>query len=125
MKKIIASCILSAAIIGVHGMASAADPIKSQYKADVASADADYKTGKEKCKPMKGNDKDVCQKEAKATHETAIAKAKENRKMKDAHKDMAETKNDQQYKVAKEKCDAMSGAEKDKCVTAAKVDHAK
>jgi hypothetical protein len=48
MKNIIATCILSAAIVGIHGVASAADAVKAQYKADVAAADADYKTAKAK-----------------------------------------------------------------------------
>jgi|SRR5450830_991790 len=120
MKKLIATCILTAAAFGAHSLANAADPVKSRYKADVATADADYKTAKAKCKPLKGNEQDVCQKEAKAAHETAVADAKAKRKTTDAKKDAAKTTNDADYKVAQEKCDALSGAEKDKCQTAAK-----
>ncbi|EJL91323.1 hypothetical protein PMI16_01636 [Herbaspirillum sp. CF444] len=125
MKKIIATCILTAAAFGAHSLASAADAVKSQYKADVAAADADYKTAKAKCKPLKGNEEDVCNKEAKAAHETAIADAKAKRKTTDANKDAAKTTNDADYSVAKEKCDALKGAEQDKCQTAAKAKYGK
>lgn len=125
MKKFIATCILTAASFGAHSLANAADAVKSQYKADVAAADADYKTAKAKCKPLKGNEQDVCDKEAKATHETALADAKAKRKTKDANKDAAKTTNDADYQVAIEKCDALKSAEKDKCTTAAKAKYGK
>lgn len=125
MKKFIATCILTAASFGAHSLATAADAVKSQYKADVAAADADYKTAKAKCKPLKGNEQDVCEKEAKATHETALADAKAKRKTTDANKDAAKTTNDADYKVAIEKCDALKSAEKDKCTTAAKSKYGK
>ena len=125
MKKFIAAYILTSAALGAHGLASAADAVKSQYKADVASADADYKTAKAKCKPLKGNEQDVCKKEAKAAHETAVADAKAKRKTTDAKKDAKKTSNDAEYDAAKEKCDAMSGAMKDKCQADAKVKYAK
>lgn len=120
MKKLVATCILTTAMLGAHTLASAADAVKSQYKADVASADADYKAAMAKCKPLKGNEEDVCKKEAKAMHKTAIADAKAKRKSTDAKKDAAKTSNDAHYDAAKEKCDAMSGAEKDRCQAAAK-----
>ena len=125
MKKFIATCILTAASFGAHSLATAADAVKSQYKADVAAADADYKAAKAKCKPLKGNDQDVCEKEAKATHETAVADAKAKRKTKDARNDAKKTSNDAEYSAAKEKCDALSGADKDKCQTAAKSQYGK
>jgi len=121
MKKLIATMVFGVATIGLHGGAFAADPVKSQYKADTAQADSDYKAAKKKCNPMSGNDKDVCQKEAKAAHESAIADAKAKRKNTDNNKDARKDKSDANYDVAKEKCDAMSGDAKDKCVADAKV----
>jgi len=76
MNKIIATLVFSAATLGMHSAAMAADPVKAQYKAAVASADADYKEAKAKCDPLKGNEKDVCMKEAKGAQKTAIANAK-------------------------------------------------
>ena len=83
-------------------------------------ADANYAVAKEQCDDKKGNDKDVCVKEAKATHEKALADAKLNKKVSSAEKDAAQDKRDADYKVAVEKCDAMSGDAKSACVKAAR-----
>lgn len=126
MKKIIATVIFTASAIGLCSTSAfAADATKAQYKADVSKADADYKMAKKKCGPLSGNDKDVCQKEAKAAHESAVADAKVKRKDMDASKDAQKDKNAANYDVAKEKCDAMSGDAKDKCVAQAKSKYGK
>jgi hypothetical protein len=85
---------------------------------------------------MKGNDKDVCVKEAKAQYTKAKADAKVDRvasdtsqnamkKTADARKDAAEDKRDAEYKVAVEKCDSLAGAAKDTCVRDAKARYGK
>ncbi|TWC62412.1 cell envelope biogenesis protein TolA [Herbaspirillum sp. SJZ099] len=125
MKTIIATMIFGAAAIGMQGAAFAADPNAAQYKADKARADADYKMAKKKCGPLRGNDQDVCEKEAKAAHESALADAKAKRKNAEADKDARKDKNDANYDAAKEKCDAMSGDAKDQCKAAAKSQYAK
>ncbi|HVO90376.1 MAG TPA: hypothetical protein VMV45_17700 [Casimicrobiaceae bacterium] len=109
---------------------------KARYEARVARADADYDVAKEKCDDLKGNDKDVCVKQAKAQHTRAKADAKVAKtanetshdaavKTADARRDAAEDKRDAEYKVAAEKCDAMSGAAKDQCVKNAKARYGK
>jgi hypothetical protein len=109
---------------------------KARYDARVAQADADYDVAKEKCDDMSGNQKDVCVKEAKAAHTKAKADAKVARadsdasrkaseKRADARKDAREDTRDAEYKVAVEKCDAMSGAAKDQCVRNAKAHYGK
>jgi hypothetical protein len=109
---------------------------KARSDARVAKADADYDVAKEKCDDMSGNQKDVCVKEAKATHTKAKADAKlaraENKattvaanKRADARQEAREDTRDAQYKVALEKCDAMSGAAKDQCVKDAKAHYGK
>jgi hypothetical protein len=45
-------------------------------KIAIAKADADYDVAKEMCDDKKGNDKDLCVKDAKAAHAKAIADAK-------------------------------------------------
>jgi hypothetical protein len=101
-----------------------------------AKADAAYDVAKEKCDDLKGNDKDVCVKQAKAAHTKARAEAKVEKvdnktamksadKRADARKDAREDTRDAQYKVAVEKCDAMSGAAKDQCVKDAKAHYGK
>ncbi len=60
-------------------------------------------------------------KEANAAHVKATADAKAKRKSGEAMADAHEDKNDANYKVAKEKCDAMSGDAKDACIRDAKM----
>ena len=109
---------------------------KARNDARVAKADAAYDVAKEKCDDMAGNQKDVCVKEAKAAQTKAKADAKvanvsnkaaqnSAEKQADARKDAREDTRDAQYKVAVEKCDAMSGARKDACVKNAKVQFGK
>ena len=95
--------------------------IKNQYNATVDQAEADYKIASEACKSRQGNDKDVCMQQAKATRDKAKADAKATLKSKDAMADAQETKMSADYKVAKEKCDAMSGDAKDTCISSAKL----
>jgi hypothetical protein len=45
-------------------------------KVAVAKAEAEYEVAKERCDDKSGNDKDICQKEAKATEAKAKAAAK-------------------------------------------------
>jgi hypothetical protein len=125
MKFTITELFVVVALSGFAFTAQAADSNKTQrdadYKATVAQADADYKTAKEGCKARDGNDKDVCMKEAKAAHVRTTADAKAKRKAGAAMADAREDKNDANYKVAKEKCDAMSGDPKDACIRDAKM----
>jgi hypothetical protein len=104
---------------------------KAREAARIAHADAAYAVAKEKCDDLAGNQKDVCVKEAKAAHVKATADAKVDRVAADTHataaektaaarRDAAEDKRDADYKVAIEKCDAMSGTAKDTCVSNAK-----
>ncbi|MBC3907133.1 hypothetical protein [Undibacterium umbellatum] len=93
---------------------------KNHTKAAIDVADAEYALAEEKCDDKSGNDKDVCKKEAKAAQKIAIADAKAGKKIFDAKVDAATTANDANYKVAIEKCDAMSGPSKDACVSTAK-----
>jgi len=109
------------AVGSVNAASTAERDRKNEYKATVARADADYKAAKDACKPKQGNDKDVCLKEAKAEHVKAVADAKAQLKSKNAKADAREDTMVAQYKVAKEKCDALSGDAKDQCVKDAKL----
>ncbi len=83
-------------------------------------AEADYKVAKERCDDKTGNDKDVCVKVAKAAMVKAKADAKATKKGTEARMDASKDKREADYKVAAEKCDAMSGDAKDGCVRQAK-----
>jgi len=109
---------------------------KARENARLARAEAQYNVAKEKCDDMKGNDKDVCVKEAKAQYTKAKADAKVDRvaadtsqnamkKTAEARKDAAEDKRDAEYKVAVEKCDSLAGNAKDTCVRDAKAKYGK
>ncbi|MDB5799920.1 MAG: hypothetical protein JWL63_859 [Rhodocyclales bacterium] len=88
-------------------------------------AEIDYKVAREKCDALKGNDKDVCVKEAKASKVSAMTDAKTNKAVYDSKGKSAEVKNDAEYAVAREKCGALAGAAKDKCVAEAKLNYGK
>ena len=83
-------------------------------------AEADYEVAKERCDDKAGNDKDVCVKEAKAAMTKVQADAKATQKGTEAKMDASKDKRDAEYKVAAEKCDAMTGDAKSACVKAAK-----
>jgi hypothetical protein len=93
---------------------------KDQNKILVAKAESAYSVAKEKCDDMKGNDKDVCVKQAKAVEIKALADAKMGKQIGEAKTDAAQDKRDADYKVAAEKCDALTGDAKASCMSAAK-----
>jgi hypothetical protein len=120
-EAICAGVLCMFAMGSVNATSTADRDRKNEYKAAVARADADYKAAKDACKPKQGNDRDVCMKEAKAEHVKATADAKAHLKSKAAVADAREDTMVAQYKVAKEKCDALSGDVKDACVKDAKL----
>lgn len=93
---------------------------KAQTAALIAAADADYAVAKAKCGAKAGNDMNVCVEEAKAAQTKAVAEAKANKKVSDARVEAREDTREADYKVAAQKCDALSGADKDSCVSTAK-----
>ena len=94
---------------------------KDGAKVPVAMADSSYAVAKEMCDDKAGQAKTLCRTEAKATHTKALADAKMNKKVAAARTDAAEDKTDANYKVAVEKCEAMSGDPKTACISAAKI----
>jgi len=93
---------------------------KAATDALIARADAEYAVAKEKCDDFAGNAKDVCVKEAKATFTKAKVDAKANGKVSVVRKDAAQEKRDANFAVAKERCDALAGEAKTRCVNDAK-----
>lgn len=93
---------------------------KALASARKSEADADYAVAREKCDSLAGNAKDVCLKQAKAGQTNAVANADKQLEITKANADAREERADARYKVALAKCDALAGAAKDDCVTAAK-----
>ena len=125
MNSLLATLLATAA-----GASFAVAPAQAQtqdaagYRDAVQKVSADYKTASAKCDAMKGNDKDVCMAEAKATRargeSQAVAKYENNES---ARSHAREKVADADYDLAKEKCDARNGADKDSCMDNAKSVH--
>jgi hypothetical protein len=109
---------------------------KARENARVAHAQAKYDVAIEKCDDLSGNPKDVCVKEAKAglvkgkadakvDRVTAVTRQEASTKQVEARKDASADKRDAEYKVAIEKCDALAGPAKDRCVSTAKAHYGK
>jgi hypothetical protein len=121
--------------------------LRTQYTVQVVKAEAAYDIAKQKCDDLAGNPKDVCVKEAKAaltaskadanvqmktTSANATANDKSAKANAAASKEVAEVRADAsadkraaQYKVEKEKCDALAAGAKDNCLTQAKANFGK
>ena len=89
-------------------------------KVTKAKIDAAYSVERERCDDQSGNGKDVCIKTAKATRDKALADLKMGKTVAAARADATDAKRDADYKVAAEKCDALSSDAKAACINAAK-----
>ena len=121
---------LATASIAALFAASGAFAATTMSKADHATAkeriSAEYKTDKAACAKFSGNEKDVCQEQAKGKEKVARAELTYNDsgKMSDANK-LAVVKADTAYSVAKEMCEDKAGNVKGVCKTEAKATHTK
>ena len=91
-----------------------------QTKLFEVMAKSAYAVAKEQCDDQAGNAKDVCVKEARAVEVRALADAKLGKQIGEARKEASMDKNNANYQVALEKCEALAGAAKDACVATAK-----
>lgn len=91
-----------------------------QMKVHEARVETEYDVAMVRCDDKAGNDKDVCQQQAKAAKTKANADVKSSQKVGEARKDAAMDKRDASYKVEAEKCDALAGDAKSSCIAAAK-----
>jgi hypothetical protein len=106
---------------GAQAQSTSARQVKN---ADQDRIEAEYKAARERCDPMQGNAKDICQKEAKGKEKVAKAEleAKTNPTAANQRK-VQEAKADVAYDVAKERCEDRKGNDKDVCVKDAKAAH--
>jgi opacity protein-like surface antigen len=88
-------------------------------------ADTAYDVAKEKCDDQTGNTKDVCVQQAKTTHTKALADLKMVKDVNSAAKESTDDKRDAEMKLAREKCDALSGDAKSSCLDTAKQQYSK
>jgi hypothetical protein len=87
----------------------------------VTQAKADYLVAKERCDDLAGNAKDVCIKEAKAVEKKSLANVGTGQPMGPTKNKAASEKLEADYKLALEKCKALAGDPKTRCVASAKV----
>lgn len=115
---------LSLIVAGLLAFSSgfAADKMsREEYNAAKDRIEAQYKADQEACEALKDNAQDVCEKEAKAKEKVARAELAYQRTGEDRDRmEIAEVKAEQDYAVAKERCDDMSGDQKDACQKEAK-----
>jgi hypothetical protein len=122
MKSLLATLLATAAGASFAAAPTAAlnhDP--ATYRNVTQKTATEYKAATAKCDVKKGNDKDVCMAEAKAararSESQAVAKYNNSEQGRaSARSKVAEA----EYEVAKAKCDAKDGAEKDSCMDNAK-----
>ena len=99
---------------------------KEQANVRIARAEAEYGVANEKCDDLKGNAKDVCKKDAKATltrakneakvsKESAAAKKDAGERVAEARKDAREDTRQAEYRAARERCDSLAGDAKERC----------
>jgi osmotically-inducible protein OsmY len=126
MNKLLATLLATAASSSFAFAPTAAlnhDP--ATYRNVSQKANADYKAATAKCSRLSGNEEDVCTAEAKAARARTEADAIAQYNNSDKGRMASRTKvADADYAVAKAKCGAMTGAEKDSCMETAKSMHA-
>jgi osmotically-inducible protein OsmY len=125
MKTLIATLLATAAGASFAAAPTAAlnhDP--ATYRNLTQKAESAYRAATAKCDAKSGNDKDVCMAEARLTRTRTEADAlsKYNHTAASHAKARANVA-DAEYDLAKAKCDARSGAEKDSCMDNAKSVH--
>lgn len=116
-------CLLTGAMsvsCGVH-----ADTLSSeQYRAELDRIGANYKAAKARCVSLRGNRKDVCEKQAKGNEKVARAALEAQRKNTDrARREVAMVRIEAEYEVARERCDDERSGQKDVCLKSARTDY--
>ena len=125
MKTLIATLLATAAGASFAAAPTAAlnhDP--QTYRNLTQKAESEYRTAAAKCDARSGNDKDICMAEARLVRTRTEADALSKYNNTAAGRARARTNvADAEYDLAKAKCDAKSGADKDSCMDNAKSVH--
>ena len=97
--------------------AHAAGMSKEAASAEKARIEAQAKADRKACDGLNGNAKDVCVEQAKGKENVARAELDYKQDASERHRGkVAAAKADAAYNVAREKCDDLSGDQKDVCV---------
>ena len=124
MKTLIATLFATAAGAAFAAPTFALNHDPASYRAVTQKAAAEYKAAAAKCGSMSGNDKDVCMAEARLMRTRTEANALSRYNNTPASREKARANlADAEYDLAKTKCDAKSGADKDDCMNNARSVH--
>lgn len=124
MKTLIATLLATAAGAAFAAPTFALNHDPASYRAVTQKAMAEYKAATAKCDSMSGNDKDVCMAEARLTRTRTEANALSQYNNTPRGREKARTNlADAEYDLAKARCGARSGADKDDCMNNAKSVH--
>jgi len=110
--------LLSTVLLGFGFASSGALALsKAEHKIETDRIQAEYKAAREQCGSFSGQAKNVCIEEAKAVDTKARAKAEADyRQTPKATKVMRDAYADADYRLARVKCNALSGNLKDVCI---------
>lgn len=118
LRHAVATAFVALACIGAPAFAAS----DARKMAD-DRAETQYKEDMRQCRDMKGNEADVCKKDARARRTAMKADARAMDKgTTGARTEAREDKAKATYAAAKERCDAMSGKDKDACQSQAQAD---
>jgi len=93
---------------------------EARTQASRTRAKSTYEVDKEMCDELGGNNRAVCNADAKARRDKALADVDAGRKTVAATDEADRVRRESDYKVAKQKCEALAGDARSACVDAAK-----
>ncbi|WP_341676475.1 hypothetical protein [Niveibacterium sp. SC-1] len=93
---------------------------EARTNASRTRAKATYEVDKEVCDELGGNNRAVCDVDAKARRDKALADVDAGRKTVAASDEADRVRRESDYKVAKQKCEALAGDARAACIDAAK-----
>ena len=98
-----------------------------QYDSVARKAKADYDATRKSCidRLARGNERDVCIGDAKSLRDKMLADAKAERKTSNAQGEARDDKMAANYRAAAQRCDALNGEAKDRCIADAKAKYKK
>lgn len=123
LTRIAAAAVLTCTLAPIW----AAPPMApAELRAARDRVEATYKADKAACKRASDNARDICQAQAKANEQVALAEIEygQTAKQRDAAK-VGLARADGEFAVAKERCDDLAGQPKSLCRTEAKATHTK
>jgi hypothetical protein len=94
---------------------------KAAYEAASQRIEAQARADRKACRRLKGERREVCDAEAKGKEDAALAKLEARwKRTPEAIQEAKEVTADANYRVAREKCEALEGDAHDRCVDEAK-----